>query len=383
MDFKPVNYMFLLGIPARLPPSAHERLTQIFFETLHVSNLFIVERPLLQLYSCASVSGIVIDTASEYIDISLIIDSVIHYPSLLKCSIGEKDCDAYLVHLLLKENPELANELAPDAALTPLAGDELFSVVLDLVKLLKEKEYIRFSPAALGFTYTVGADKAVGATSGADGEDAEDDEDEGITDVAKAIASGKAARLLAGKGMDTEIVAGEGDTLIIPNPVSNARNSITIGPARHRYAEPLFDPTLLCALQPHDCAAAINGKRKCNLSPLQEVVAAAVTRFPESSKRGVAWEYVVFTGGLSLIRGEDILSPFCVSSTCFADPCFMSILRQQVLHLQLSLPFNRMQRCLSQFPLLNPLRGIQEERNTYAHQVTSPNTKKDPISQVS
>ena len=311
MDFKPVNYLFLLGIPAALPPAAHEQLTKIFFEALNVSNLFIIERPVLQLYSCASVSGIVVDTASEYTDVAVIIDSVIHQPSLLRCSIGEKDCDAYLVHLLIKANPDLASELTPEGHPSPLAGDALFTAVSRLVQILKDGQYIRFSSAALGFIYAPGADRAAGtaATGTASGE-IEDDEEEGVTDVAKAIASGKVAKILTGSAGGDGITPGEMDTLLVPNPVSSARGNIVIGAERHRYAEPLFDPTVLQAIEPGNSAAAVMGKRKCKDTPLQEIIAVAVSLFPDPSRRGMTWEYIVVTGVLALVKGGWLYSSF-------------------------------------------------------------------------
>ena len=51
----------LLAVPVDWTKEEHERITQIAFENLNVPGLYIAPQPLLALYGCGSVSGLVVD----------------------------------------------------------------------------------------------------------------------------------------------------------------------------------------------------------------------------------------------------------------------------------------------------------------------------------
>ena len=274
MPPRPVNYLFLLSHPATLALSAHEELARIFFEQLGVSNLLLVERPLTQLYSCAALSGIVAEVLPRSTDVTPIYETATLYPSIARCEIGEQDCDDYLARLLVQTNPNLPGQLAQPA----LEGDALHQALLRIVAIIKAGDYIKY----------VGPSQLAASQAGMP---AEEEEEEGITDVAKALASGKVNKLLSTNGGDAGVeVIADGDRLRIPNPISPGMAPIEIGPERHSYADPLFDPSLLGA----DFASAAS---------FPETIASAVRAVTEPEKRIALWESIVFTGGIACIRG--------------------------------------------------------------------------------
>ena len=48
-------------VPTDWTKEEHERITQIFFENFNVPGLYLAEEPLMTLYGCAAVTGLVID----------------------------------------------------------------------------------------------------------------------------------------------------------------------------------------------------------------------------------------------------------------------------------------------------------------------------------
>lgn len=276
LSSKPINYMFLLSYPAWLPPSTVESLTQLFFENLYVTNLLLAPCPLMQLYSCAALSGIVIDVGREGTDVSVICETQIQYGACVRSAVGEKDCDRYLTSVLLAANPALPQQLAGEGRI-PLEGIDLERAVTSIIHALKEGEHIRYIPA------------------GATGAGVVEEEEEGITDVAKAIASGKANKLLAGQTSDGGIVALDNDNLAVPNSLDPNLSPVIIGLERHRYADPLFDPSVLAGV--HGCESKSYGLG------LPELCNSAAGRVLDLERRIQVWENVVFTGGLARVKG--------------------------------------------------------------------------------
>lgn len=277
---KPVNYMFLVALPPTFSSAGREEVSRIFFETLGISNLILVERAVVQLYSCASLTGVVVDVGQRYTDISVIRETVLHAPSTLVCDIGEEDCDAYLAHVLLQANPALVDALLPKGQ--PSRHAAAVEALRPIITALKEGEYLKYS-----------------ATTDGSGNTIVDEEDEGITDVAKAIATGKVNKLLSNNGQNSGIIEGpEGDILVVPHPTDPTADSLRIGPERHRYADPLFNPRVLAIVAKPETSA------KKDSRPLAETVAAAVKRLPVLEDRVDVWQSIVFTGGLARVKGE-------------------------------------------------------------------------------
>lgn len=298
--------MILLAVPAYLPPPEHEEITQMFFESYFIANLLIIERPVVQLYSCAAMTGVVVDVGQHATDVAVIYEGELHQPSILRCDIGEQECDDYLAHVLLEANPELPALLAPPApdsdgelAGKALEGEALYRAIIQLINILKEGEHIRYQvDKSLVGTQSITTSNGQ-AIDGTGAVPEEDEEEEGLTDVAKALASGKVNKILSA-GQTSNVTTLEGDRLEIQNLYSPSLPPIIVGPERHRYPEPLFNPSLLsqCTRFPQSFAV-----RHANAPSVPEVVASAVNTLQEVEKRGIVWESVVFTGGMARVKG--------------------------------------------------------------------------------
>lgn len=369
--------MFLLAHPPSLSPATLELLTQQFFEQLCVTNLLLVERPLVQLVSCNALSGIVIDVGRDFTDVSVVIDCQTVSDCHLRHDVGERDCDLYLEKILLERNTDLPKLLSignstddmqglDEAAITiPNKNNnnkQVSKAIQTLIKIMKEGEYIR---------YTSATPKSVGGTAaGVDGNDMDDEEEdeEGISDVAKAIASGKVNKIInkdmaaggaagslgAAEGQEVQVIEEEeeddqdggdgarmdastgagstsaeagigtsnangsggasgekktkkGNKLSIPNPVSTSLPNIIIGNERNRYCEPLFDRSVLAKVtleNEKEDGHFQTSRAKADGPTLGEVVNAAVMRIAESDKRAGLWENVVVTGSMARVKGE-------------------------------------------------------------------------------
>lgn len=55
----------LIAVPVQWTKLDHERITQIFFENFNVPGVYIAPQPLLTLFGCGTVSGIVVDIGSQ------------------------------------------------------------------------------------------------------------------------------------------------------------------------------------------------------------------------------------------------------------------------------------------------------------------------------
>lgn len=55
----------LVAVPVQWTKLDHERITQIFFENFNVPGVYIAPQPLLALFGCGTVSGIVVDIGSQ------------------------------------------------------------------------------------------------------------------------------------------------------------------------------------------------------------------------------------------------------------------------------------------------------------------------------
>ncbi|POV98335.1 hypothetical protein PSHT_14077 [Puccinia striiformis] len=260
----PVAQHILLSIPPNLPNSIRDKFTQLFFENLQAPALFLAESPLLQTLACNCTSGITIDIGARSTLIGFVSDSIVLNQSCHFYPIGEQDCDDYLISLLLNENPELPSQLGWTST---NQAETLYHALLGFVSNLKADGHIRFEPQLNTLALT-GTDLR-----------SQEEEENGITDVAQAIVSGKADKIigrqtsnnssqggrrptLTGKLLAAEIQK-ETDTIIVSNssnsqqPLSTESLSlpreqagIRVSKTRHRHAEPLFAPTLLRSIGP-------------------------------------------------------------------------------------------------------------------------------------
>ncbi|EMD38882.1 hypothetical protein CERSUDRAFT_151620 [Gelatoporia subvermispora B] len=271
----------MLSVFSNLSRDAYERICQIFFERFNVAGFGIVERPTAQFYAAASgtsLSGIVVDIDRDAIDITPIADGFPVHNARTTLAYGLGHCERYLAHVL-RANQAVITALSPPDA--PLSDDALHAALLDLARHIWQEDLIKVL---------------------AEGEAARDLEEEGVTDIAAVLVAGKEKaviesgmkkRATAKASAAEQARAKEIEALDLVT-VEFRGLSLTVGKERHRFCEPLFDPTLLASLpgvqQPEDPYVS--------LRPLQTAVAEAVAH-TEIDHRAYIWQGLFVTGEIS------------------------------------------------------------------------------------
>lgn len=235
-----------------------------------------LERPIAQLYAANSLSGVVVEIGHDRTDITPIYDGFIVHGARTTTTIGIRDCESYLVQLL-RSNQSVMSALSPPEG-PLLDSDLLHQTLLDLVKQV----------------WTEGLVKVP-----SDGETAAI-EDEGVTDIAAVLVAGKEKAVIE-SGMKKKATAKasaaeqararEIEALDLVT-VQFREQTLTLGKERHRFCEPLFDPTLLDGLPGVSTRSTIE-----NLFPLQEAVGHAVGQ-TEVDHRQYIWGGLFVTGEL-------------------------------------------------------------------------------------
>ncbi|KAF8196729.1 actin family [Mycena galopus ATCC 62051] len=277
----------LLTLPPGLSRDTHERICQIFFERFNVAGLSILERPVGQIYAANSLSGVVVDIGQEKTDITPIYDGFIVHSARTSTSVGTRDCVNYLAYLLR------ANQSRPSTPVHP--------TLLELVNQVWKEGHVKVP---------------------SDGETAVVEEE--VTDIAAVIVAGK-ERALIESGMKKRATAKasaaeqararEIEALDLIT-VQFKGLSLTLGKERHRFCEPLFDPTLLRGI-PMSNATTTKSAAEMSLS-LQAAVGLAVAQ-TEVDQRQYIWGGLFVTGGLTRhVKGIGIalqsrLAPFIVN----------------------------------------------------------------------
>ncbi|TFK89166.1 actin-like ATPase domain-containing protein [Polyporus arcularius HHB13444] len=270
----------MLSFPAGISRNVSERICQIFFERFNAAGFAILERPMSQFYAAISgmqLSGVVVDVDEEYTDVTPIYDGFILHPGRTHVPIGLRDCLAYLAHLL-RSNTSVMAALSPaDNSPSPEALQE---TLLELAK----------------HTWQSGLIKAL-----AEGEAARDLEDEGVTDIAAIVVAGK-ERAVIESGMKRrqnakaqpaeQARAKEMEALDLVT-TSFRGMELTLGKERHRFCEPLFDPSLL------DGVPGVQPRGDPDLrNPLQVAVGEAVAK-ADVDQRAYIWQGLFVTGEIT------------------------------------------------------------------------------------
>ncbi|KAG0024015.1 hypothetical protein BGZ80_006666 [Entomortierella chlamydospora] len=99
----------LMVVPTDWTKEEHERITQIFFENFNVPGLYLAEEPLMTLYGCAAVTGLVIDIGHNKTEITPILDTQIQRNAIQTIPLAGADFDSYFLELL-KADAQLVRE---------------------------------------------------------------------------------------------------------------------------------------------------------------------------------------------------------------------------------------------------------------------------------
>lgn len=258
-------------------------MCQIFFERFNVAGFSILERPMAQMYAANSLSGVVVDIGEEKTDITPVYDGFIVRHATTTTPLGIRDCENYLAHLF-RSNQSVVAAISPPT--NPLDPETLHSTLLELVKYVWSAGYIKVP---------------------SDGETALI-EDEGVTDIAAVLVAGKEKAVIE-SGMKKKATAKasaaeqararEIEALDLVT-IQFREHSITLGKERHRFSEPLYDPTLLNGIP--DANNRNRGAEKA--LPLQEAVGISVGQ-TDVEQRQYIWGGLFVTGDITRhVRGE-------------------------------------------------------------------------------
>jgi actin-related protein 9 len=269
----------LLSISADLSRERYEQICQIFFERFNVAGFGILERPMAQIYATTALSGVVVDVDYDHTDITPIYEGFILQPGTLTTSIGINDCQRYLANLL-KSNQSVMAAVSPPES--PLESSVLDSTLLAFVEQIWKDGHIKIP---------------------SDGETAVV-EDEGITDIAAIVVAGKEKAVIESgmkkkqsqkQSAEQQARAREIEAMDLIT-VQFRGHSIVLGKERHRFCEPLFDPTLV--------GKGDNSDTVVLYLSLQEAVARAI-RQADVDHRQYIWQGVLVTGDLTkTVKGE-------------------------------------------------------------------------------
>ncbi|KAJ7224459.1 actin-related protein [Mycena pura] len=270
----------LLSLPPGPSRESYERICQMFFERFNVAGLGILERSVGQIYAANSLSGVVVDIGYDKTDITPIYDGFIVHSARTSTSVGIGDCQNYLAYLLRSNQSVMSAISPPEAPLDPVTAHP---ILVELATQVWKEGNIK-----------VPSD---GETVAA--------EDEGVTDIAAVIVAGK-ERALIESGMKKRATAKasaaeqqrarEIEALDLIT-LQFRGHSVTLGKERHRFCEPLFDPSLL-RLIPVAVADSLP-KSVAELSwPLQEAVGHSVAQ-TEVDQRQYIWGGLFVTGDIT------------------------------------------------------------------------------------
>ena len=274
----------LLAIHAGLSRDAHEHLCQLFFERFNVAGFAIVQRPMTQFYAAITgndLSGVIVDIGQDYTDITPIIDGFIAPRARDTQKYGIRHCERYLAYLL-RSNQNVMNTLFP-AGGEPFTPEAQENTLVDLARTIWEQSLVKVL---------------------AEGE-AADIEEEGITDIAAVLVAGK-EKAVNESGMKKrqnakataaeQARAREIEALDLIT-VEFQGHTLTLGKERHRFCEPLFDPTLL---------VNIPGAYDEAMMPLAAAVGHSVGKVDVENRQYV-WQGLLVTGDLTnKIKGSSI-----------------------------------------------------------------------------
>ncbi|KAI9323186.1 actin family [Dichotomocladium elegans] len=252
------EHAVLLSIPLEWTKFEHERITQIFFERFNAPGIYIAPQPLLALYGCGSVSGMVVDVGESSTKIGVVVDSLVQLQASYTVSVGGRHFDTYLLDLLKR-----------DASVVEQFKDKGVPLDLEFARFLKEQPGV--------CNVFVGHEKEVERPKPA-----------GLPGVVDSIATAATEDVIEDDLPETDR-EDEITTKDIPEDaeVEYKGHKFTIGKYRHQALDPLFDPSLVGLAGP-DLVGAMR-------------LAASHCEPPEI--RPKVWESVVLCGGNSLVTG--------------------------------------------------------------------------------
>ena len=235
-----------------------------------------------QIYATGQLNGVVVDIGYEKTDVTPVFDGFIVHSARSATSLGIVDCEKHLANLLRSNQSVMAAASLPDFPSDP---ETIQTFLLDLVKYIWSEGHIRVP---------------------SNGQIAEVLEDEGITDIAAVLVAGKekavieagTKRKATAKASAAEQARAREIEALDLITLQFRDRSITLGKERHRFCEPLFDPSLL---HPSFRTSGM-GPEEYPLS-LQETVGFSVSQTDVIQRQHI-WQGLFVTGDLaSRVKG--------------------------------------------------------------------------------
>ncbi|KAH9939144.1 actin-like ATPase domain-containing protein [Amylocystis lapponica] len=300
-----MEYPVLLSIHPNLSRDVYENICRIFFERFNVAGFGILDRPIAQFYAVVTnghLSGVVVDVDRDHTDITPVYDGFVMHSAHTSVPLGFRDCQVYLAHLL-RSNSSVMNALSPPES--PLPSEALQQALLELAQQVWDDGLIKVL---------------------AEGEAARELEEEGVTDIAAVLVAGKEKAVIE-TGMKKRANAKASAAEQARTREIEALDLVTVqfrgkefsvGKERHRFCEPLFDPTLLVGL-----AGVEPKKARLETIPSVQVAVGTAVGHAEVDQRAYIWQGLFVTGEITnRIKGlgaalQARLSPFILGS---ADP---------------------------------------------------------------
>ncbi|KAJ3416629.1 hypothetical protein HDV05_000911 [Chytridiales sp. JEL 0842] len=159
----------LVCLPLTWSQADIERLVQLLFEKMNVPGLYIAEKPLMALFGCGVLSGLVIDVGHETMelceDIAAVVDCQVTRHTAQSIPLGGKNVEHYL-HKLLQQDSTFMSQWGPQTPIDPEFVKALKESNVCEVKLFREHA----TPEALksagraefvykGKTYSIGTSR--------------------------------------------------------------------------------------------------------------------------------------------------------------------------------------------------------------------------------
>ena len=278
----------ILSFSPGLSRDIYERICRVFFERFNVAGLSILERPVAQFFavtvSGTDPNGVVIDIGEKHTDITPIHESFAAQGARQTVHYGISDCEQYLAYLLLS-NQSVVNTLSPPES--PLSPEELRAALVEIARQVWREGLVKVL---------------------AEGE-AADIEEEGVTDIAAVVVAGKEKAVIESgmkkkqnaKASAAELARAKEIEALDLVTIQFRDKSLTLGKERHRFCEPLFDPSLLEVIPGLPRSTAEESVRS-----LQAAVGHAVS-LTEVDARQYIWQGLFVTGELtSHIKGTSL-----------------------------------------------------------------------------
>lgn len=211
----------LLCISPGLSRDTYSRISQVFFERFNVAGFSLLLRPMAQIYAAGVLNGIVVDIGYDRTDITPVHEGFIISEARTTTTLGIRDCQQYLAQML-KGNQSIL-------AAFPDADDELLG---EIAQKIWEEGLVKVP---------------------SDGQTAETQEDEGVTDIAAIVVAGREKQVIEGankkkatsKASAAEQARAKEIEALDLVSLEFRGHTLTFGRERHRFCEPLFDPSLL------------------------------------------------------------------------------------------------------------------------------------------